>query len=146
MDFVVSEDILVQGAVVIPRGSTAMGTIVQAQGKRRMGRAGKLNVAIEEVRLADGERVKLRSNQAVVGKGRQGMMTGAMVATGVLFWPAAPVFLLMKGKDVVIAQGTPVTSYVDGDTKLEAAKFENAVKPEEKVQPTGTMGSVPPTL
>lgn len=131
VDFIVSEDILVQGVVVIPKGSKAMGTIVQAQGKRRMGRAGKLNVTIDEVRLADGERVKLRSIQETTGKGRQGLMTGAMIATGVLFWPAAPVFLMMKGKDVVIAQGTPVASYVDGDSRLEAANFGSTVKPNE---------------
>ena len=131
VDFLVAEDIVVKGVVVIPRGAKAMGTILQAQSKRRMGRAGKLDVTIDEVRLADGERAKLRASQEAKGKGRQGVMTGAMIATGVLFFPAAPVFLLMKGKDVVIAQGTPVTSYVDGDTPLEEAKFESAPKPAE---------------
>lgn len=131
VDFTVAEDILVKGIVVIPKGSKAMGTIVQAQGKRRMGRAGKLNVAIDEVRLADGQRAKLRANQEAKGKGRQGVMTGAMIATAVVFFPAAPAFLLIKGKDVVIAQGTPVTSYVDGDTSLEETKFEGAAKPAQ---------------
>jgi hypothetical protein len=134
VDFIVAEDILVKGIVVIPKGSQAMGTIVQAQGKRRMGRAGKLDVSIEEVRLADGQRAKLRASEEVKGKGRQGVMTGAMIATGVLFFPAAPVFLLMKGKDVVIPQGAPVTSYVDGDTPLEEAKFESAPKADENAE------------
>jgi hypothetical protein len=134
VDFIVAEDILVKGVVVMPKGSKAMGTIVQAQGKRRLGRAGKLDVSIEEVRLADGQRAKLRASQEVKGKGRQGVMTGAMIATGVLFFPAAPVFLLMKGKDVVIAQGAPVTAYVDGDTPLEEAKFESAPKADENAE------------
>ena len=134
VDFIVAEDILVKGLVVIPKGSQAMGTIVQAQGKRRMGRAGKLDVSLEEVRLADGQRAKLRASEEVKGKGRQGVMTGAMIATGVLFFPAAPVFLLMKGKDVVIPQGAPVTSYVDGDTPLEEAKFESAPKADENAE------------
>jgi hypothetical protein len=138
VDFIVAEDIAVNGIVVIPKGSKAMGTVTQAQEKRRMGRAGKLDVTIDEVRLADGQRAKLRASQEVRGKGRQGLMTGAMIGTAIVFFPAAPAFLLMKGKDVVIAQGTPVTSYVDGDTTLEEAKLESAPKP------TGT-GEIPST-
>ncbi len=129
VDFVVTEDVVVKGVVVIPKGSKAMGTVTQAQGKRRMGRAGKLDVTIEEVRLADGQRAKLRASQEAKGKGRQGLMTGAMIGTAIVFFPAAPAFLLMKGKDVVIAQGAPVTSYVDGDITLEEAKFESVPKP-----------------
>ncbi len=131
VDFLVAENVAVKGIVVIPKGSKAMGTVTQAQGKRRMGRAGKLDVTIDEVRLADGQREKLRASQEARGKGRQGLMTGAMIGTAILFFPAAPAFLLMKGKDVVIAQGTPVTSYVDGDTTLEEAKFESAPKTNE---------------
>jgi hypothetical protein len=135
----VAEDVVVKGIVVIPKGSKAMGTIAKAQERRRMGRAGKLDVTIEEVRLADGQRTKLRASQEVKGKGRQGVMAGAMIATAVVFFPAAPAFLLIKGKDVVIKQGTPVTSYVDGDTSLEEAKFGSA----EKTGETGTAATAP---
>ncbi len=131
VDFEVTEDIKVKDVVVIPKGSLAMGTVVEAQGRRRLGRAGKLDVRIEEVRLADGSRARLRSMQENKGKGRQGLMTGAMIASGILFFPAAPVFLFMRGKDVVIAKGTPVASYIDGDTQLDAAKFQSTAKPME---------------
>ena len=124
VDFEVTEDIKVKDVLVIPKGSLAVGTITEAQGRRRMGRAGKLNVRIEEVRLADGSRAKLRAMQENKGQGRQGLMTAAMIGTGILFFPVPPVFLFMRGKDVVIAKGTPVTSYVDGNTKLDVAKFE----------------------
>jgi hypothetical protein len=131
VDFEVTEDIKVKDAVVIPKGSLAMGTVVEAQARRRLGRAGKLDVRIEEVRLADGSRARLRSMQENKGQGRQGLMTGAMIATGVLFFPATPVFLFMRGKDVVIAKGTPVASYIDGDTQLDASKFQSPAKPTE---------------
>ena len=98
VDFEVTEDIKVNDVVVIPKGSQAMGTVVEAQGRRRLGRAGKLNVRIEEVRLADGSRARLRAIQENTGKGRQGLMTGAMIATGVLFFPAAPVFWSWPGR------------------------------------------------
>ncbi len=150
VDFEVTEDIKVKDAVVIPNGSLAMGTVVEAQGRRRLGRAGKLDVRIEEVRLADGSRARLRSMQENKGQGRQGLMTGAMIATGVLFFPAAPVFLFMRGKDVVIAKGTPVASYIDGDTQLDAAKFQSSAKPAETPgvpaagsEPSATPGTTP---
>jgi hypothetical protein len=47
-----------------------------------------------------------------------------MVATSLIVWPVAPVFLLMHGKDVTIPKGTAVTAYVSGDVKLDLAKFE----------------------
>ena len=57
------------------------------------------------------------------GGGHVGAMTGAMVATAIVFFPAAPLFLFVHGKDVVIPQGTEVTSFIQGDMKLDMAKF-----------------------
>jgi len=86
VDFEVAEDIKVNGLAVIPKGEMAWGTIVDAKPRRRLGRAGKLDVRIDEVRLADGERVPLRASQESKGKGRSGAMTGAIIASGVLFF------------------------------------------------------------
>ncbi len=44
-----------------------------------MGRAGKLNVRIEEARLVDGSRAKLRAVQENMVQRRQGLMTAAMI-------------------------------------------------------------------
>lgn len=124
-DFEVAEDVKVKGVVVIPKGGMVWGTIVDAKPKRRMGRAGRLDVRIDEVRLLDGERVPLRASQESKGKGRSGAMTGAIIASGVLFFPVAPMFLFMHGKDVIIAKGTPVTAYIDQNVALDQAKFSS---------------------
>jgi len=129
VDFEVTEDVKVNGIVVIPKGGAAWGTILDAKPKRRLGRAGKLDVRIDEVRLADGERVPLRASQEAKGKGRSGAMTAGIVATGVLFFPAAPLFLFMHGKDVVIAKGTPVMAYIDGSFGLDQKKFADSSPP-----------------
>jgi hypothetical protein len=50
-------------------------------------------------------------------------MTGAMVATAIVFWPAAPLFLFMHGKDISIPQGTEITAFVEGDMHLNMANF-----------------------
>src|SRR5262249_25701235 len=92
VDFEVVEDVSVNGTLVIPRSSTAWATITEAQPKRRMGRGGKLDVNIDKVRLKDGEKVALRAVKDTKGGGHVGAMTGAMVATGIVFFPAAPLF------------------------------------------------------
>src|SRR5918993_1517284 len=51
----VAESIVVGGSVVIKDGARVTGTITQAEGKRRMGRAGKLDFSIDRVAAADGE-------------------------------------------------------------------------------------------
>jgi hypothetical protein len=129
VDFEVAEEISVNRIVVIPKDSRASGTVIEAHKKRRMGRAGKLDVAIDSVQLVDGEKVTLRAVKESQGGSHTGIMAGGMVATSLIVWPAAPVFLLMHGKDVTIPKGTEVTAYVNGDVKLDPAKFQPALVP-----------------
>jgi hypothetical protein len=75
------------------------------------------------VRLADGERIPLRAVRDAHGGGRVGLMTTAIVASGLLFFPVAPLFLFMQGKNVTIPKDTVVTAYVDGDTALDPQHF-----------------------
>jgi hypothetical protein len=97
-----------------------------------MGRAGKLNINIDNVRLTSGEKVALRAVKDVKGGGHQGAITGAIVATSIVFFPAAPLFLLVHGKDITIPKGTEITAYINGDIPLDPKKFvtQTAVSPE----------------
>jgi hypothetical protein len=126
VDFEVAEEVSVNRIVVIPKDSPASGTVITAHKKRRMGRAGKLDVTIDSVQLVDGEKATLRAVKESQGGSHTGIMAGGMVATSLIVWPVAPVFLLMHGKDVTIPKGTEVTAYVSGDMKLDAAKFQPA--------------------
>ena len=123
IDFEVLEDVKVSDVVIIPRGGTALGTVTEAQPKRRMGRAGKLNVNIDSVRLVSGEKIALRAVKEVQGGGNTGKMTGAIIATSIIFFPAAPLFLFVKGKDITIPKGTEITAYSNGDIELDKTKF-----------------------
>ena len=140
VDFTVSEDVAVNGTIVIPKGSAAMGKVTEAQPKRRMGRAGKLEIVLTYVRLADTETVPVRAVKEVKGKNAAVGMTVGIVATGLLFFPAAPLFLLMKGKDITVPEGAEVVAYVDGDRKLEAAKFA----PKAEMATTAPTPATPP--
>ncbi len=123
IDFEVVEEVKVNDVVVIPKGSIAIGTVTDAEHKRRMARGGKLNVEIDYVKLADGEKDTLRAVKETSGGGHTGAMTAGIVVTALIVWPAAPFFLFMHGKDVTIPKGTEITAYTNGVMELDPAKF-----------------------
>src|SRR5206468_2147702 len=126
VDFDVLEEVRVGGLLVVPKAGVAWGTVTEAEAKRRMARGGKLNMNIDSIRLLDGEKVALRAVKEMKGGGHTGAMTGGIVATAIVFWPAAPFFLFMHGKDIVIPKGTEITAYINGNFPFDAAKFQNA--------------------
>ena len=65
-------------------------------------------------------------------------MTAGIVGAGILFFPAAPFFLFMHGKDITLPKGTEFTAYVNGDMKLDIAKFQPTVSTP---QPDPTVGN-----
>jgi hypothetical protein len=72
-------------------------------------------------------------------------MTGAIITTSIVFFPAAPLFLFMHGKDLVIPKGTEITAYVNGDTPLTMAKFLPAApsnSPQSGASVTAGFGQV----
>jgi hypothetical protein len=127
VDFEVLQDISVNGTLVIPKGGLAFGTVTEAQPKRRMARGGKLEINIDYVKLQNGDKAALRAVKGGNGGGHTVAMTAGIVATGILFFPAAPFFLFIKGKDITLPQGTEFTAYINGDTKLDITKFQPAV-------------------
>jgi len=141
--FEVMEDIQVNGVTVLPKGSTAIGVVTEAQSKRNMGRGGKLDMTISYARLTDGEKVALRAVKESKGGSHTGAMTGAMVATSLIIWPAAPFFLFMKGKDISIPQGTEINAFVDGDNHLDPAKFGGGGNSPAPSQNTNTLTLTP---
>jgi hypothetical protein len=145
-DFEVLDDLKIDDLLVIARGSTAIATVTQAQSKRRMARGGKLDVNIDYVRLADGDKAALRAVKEMKGGGHTGAMTGGMVATAIVFFPAAPLFLFMHGKDVTIPKGTEITAYVNGDIKLQREKFRDVASGSGAAARVSTIESSTPTV
>jgi len=126
VDFEVLEDLRVNGVLVVAKGGTAIGSVTLAEGKRRMARGGKLDISVDSVRLVDSEKAALRAVKEGKGGGPAGAMTAGIVVTSLVIWPAAPLFLLMHGKDFTIPKGTEITAYVNGDMTLDAARFQPA--------------------
>jgi hypothetical protein len=129
VSFEVVEDVLVEDIVVIAKGGTAWATVTSAQAKRRMARGGKLDLNIDKVRLADGSKTLLSAVKNTKGGGHTGAMTGAIVVTSLILWPAAPFFLFMHGKDITIPKGTALTAFVQGDDVLDRPRFIRLAHP-----------------
>jgi hypothetical protein len=106
----VVEEVVVDGLSVIPKGAMAAGIVTDAEPKKRLGRGGKLGLSINSVRLSDNEKAAVRSFQE-----GQGSNTSA-----------GAILPLASGKDVVFAQGTEFTAYVDGDVHLKREAFQAA--------------------
>jgi hypothetical protein len=132
VDFEVLDDVKIGEILIVARDGTAIATVTEAQKKRRMARGGKLDVNIDYVRLdvnidyvrdVSGGKIALRAVKQMSGGGHTGAMTGAIVATSLVFFPAAPFFLFMHGKDITIPKGTELTAYSNGEIKLDAAKL-----------------------
>jgi PEGA domain len=145
VDFEVLEDISVNGTLVIPKGGLAFATVTEAQGKRRMARGGKLDINIDYVKLISSEKAALRAVKDMKGGGHTGAMVGGMVATSIVFFPAAPFFLFMHGKDISIPKGTEITAYVNGDMKLDIAKFQPSSASPQTATETGSVPATSPS-
>ena len=131
VNFEVVDDIKVNDVVVVRHGTAAIGTVTEAQPKGRMGKGGKLNVNIDFTKTVTGDKVALRGVKDVQGGGHTGAMTGAMIGTAIVFWPAAPLFLFMKGKDITVPKGHEFTVYSSGPVSLDPNKLAQSLSPAE---------------
>jgi len=127
VDFEVVNDVRINDVIVVAHDSTAFGTVTVAKPRGRAGKAGKLDISVESLVAVTGERVPLRAAQQNTGDSQLGTMTAGMVISGILFFPAAPLFLFVKGKDVIVPKGTEITAYVNGDTPLDQAKIPSGL-------------------
>jgi TonB family protein len=127
VDFEVLEDVAVNGILVIPKGSAAVGTVTEVRSKRRLGRAGRLEIVLDYVSLADTGKAAIRAVKDAKGGSRLAGMTAGIVATGLLFFPVAPLFLLIHGNDITVPKGAALAAYVNGDVRLESSKFDPVI-------------------
>jgi len=93
-------EVVVDGITVVPIGATATGIVTEVEPKKRLGRGGKLALSINFLRLGNNEKAAVRSFQE----------TSESISQG-------------HGKDIVFAEGSDFTAYVDGDVHLKKEAF-----------------------
>ncbi len=128
VSFEVLEDVTIKNKIgtfiVIERGAIALGTITETDPKRRLGRSGMIEVTIDSVRLADGDKIALRAVAEADRHGHVGAMVGVMVPTAFVVLPATPFWLFMHGKESTIKDGFDMTAYTDGMANLDSLDFQ----------------------
>lgn len=131
VEFTVAEDLVVNGQVIVRKGTAAIGSVINAEKGGYMGKSGKLAVQVESTTTSDGQPMKLRA-----AKGREGddKTTSTMVLSMI-----SPAFLFRKGSEAKIMPGTVVTVYVaeekrfrlEGETLVAVAMEPTAASSEE---------------
>lgn len=119
VEFRVAEDVTIDGAVVVKKGTLALGKVTFAQGKRHLGRAGSLDIEADKTHAVDGTKVELHAEAGAKGKGKSGAMAAGMLitATGVGA-PIGALWLLKHGKDATIPAGSVLTAYTDDSVQV----------------------------
>ena len=126
LNFFVVKDVTVGDFTVIKAGTLARGHITGVKGRRLLGIGGQISLTLDSLTLENGDRVKLRASKIVKGRSRTNLMLGAMVATGIVFLPAAPVFLLTRGHSGTIIKSTEITAQIDGPALVLEAGLERS--------------------
>lgn len=111
VNFTVDEDLVVGSHVIIKKGASATGIVMNAEKSGRMGRAGRLGIRVESTTTAGGEPLKLRAAKGEEGDDK----TNSTLALSML---VSSFFLLKKGKDATIKEGTKVDVYVAEETRF----------------------------
>jgi hypothetical protein len=141
LDLIVTRDVNIEGFTVIPAGTVARGSVTGVKGKRFLGIGGNVTLELDSVELATGDRVGLRARLNVKGRSRTKLMAAGMIATGLVFLPATPVFLLTRGHDSTVLKGTEITAHIDPATSVLAAGLPRAQ--EDSSELDNMMGHLP---
>ncbi|HEU4507862.1 MAG TPA: DUF2846 domain-containing protein, partial [Pyrinomonadaceae bacterium] len=102
--FTVAEDVIINGQVIVRKGTPAVGSVVIPEKGGYLGKSGKLAILIESTTTSDGQQLRLR---AVKGGATDDKTASAMLPTTL-----DPAVLFQNGRDPKIAVGRAVTVYV----------------------------------
>lgn len=117
--FEVLDNVVIDGKTIIAEGAPGLGHVVDAEPKKSFGRAGKLTFQLEYVKAVDGSKIPVRATSVSQGDGK-GLTTGVAVGVSALvFFPAAPAFLLIKGKNISVPKGQHIDAFIDGTRVLQ---------------------------
>lgn len=106
LNFKMEEDLVIEGFIVIAKGTMVKGTVSAAKKSGFFGKGGNLSVRIESTQTIDNQKLRLRASKGKEG----GDKTGTTVALVVLFGPLG---FLKKGKNAEIKEGTQIKVFTD---------------------------------
>jgi serine/threonine protein kinase len=105
--FTVAKDYKVGDSVVIAKGASVTGAIVDPGGKKFLGMGNKMTLRVDQTESTSGQKIALRAAPARRAEG-----TTRPVETGVK----------SRSKEAVASDGTEYIAYIDGDQKVSVKK------------------------
>lgn len=115
------EPLVLDGQLLIPAGTLAVGEVVHADRARAGGQAGELILAARYLDW-DGRQLPLKSFRAGVGRSRTDAAVGVMVAAGVAGF-------LVRGGQLEIAAGSPISATLREAVELPVLPMPAAADP-----------------
>ena len=134
LSFRVLIPVMIDGVILIDKGSLVTGRVVEAKRGGHWGKAGRLSWTMQDVVATDGTRIPLQAQKDLPAgrNGIKGTSHGGEVATktvlmGVLLapvFPIAPLALMSgfkRGEDAVLPQGKRFVVFVQSETVVKAS-------------------------
>lgn len=100
----VASDVMVDGHVVIPRGTRAVGHVTRRVGKGSFGKAGKMEVAFRYIDLG-GRRIPVEGLHLQKGNSKGGATAGAVLLAGAVGG------FFVKGRSATMGEGREFTAH-----------------------------------
>ena len=120
VEFEVAQDVILDNVLVIPRGSKGSGVVSKVITAGKMGRDGKVELEVKEIKAFDGTTIALgldedakRMNESLQ------IAVGASIAGFVIFGPIGALGgFFVEGKDVSVPAGTEIYVGVRNDAEV----------------------------
>ena len=120
--FAVARPVIVDDALIIPRGTIARAKIVRVRKAGNFGRGGALTFQMEHIVAIDGTKIPVLLTAAAEGGNRTGMMAVGAAATSALIFPytapAALVWGFKKGDDAVVRGNKQFAAVIKNDIEV----------------------------
>ncbi len=120
VNLAVAEDVVVDGFVVVPAGSAAIGRVRNAKPARTLGRGAQLGLEMQYAK-AGSTRVPLRGTAAKSGEGKQAETVAIVVLVGISG-------LIKHGSEIELPEGTLFDAYIDQDITLPVHNSTSVVR------------------
>ncbi len=118
LELEVVEEVRVADVVVIPKGSAANSEVTNLRSGANA-RGGWIDINLESVTLADGQRVPIRASKSKLIRDQTTVISSS-------------------GQDASITQGTDLTAYINGNQPLDLTRMRAASGPTTEVKVTST--------
>lgn len=120
--FSVTQAVVVDNVLLIPRGTVARAKIVRVKKAGSFGRGGALTFDMEQIVAIDGTRIPVQLTAAAEGGNRTGVMAAGAAATSALIFPytapAAIIWGFKKGDDAIVRGSKQFGAVVKNETEV----------------------------